>query len=117
MVMEIVAECVAPPPAAAAVAVTVDVPRGVLGPAGADLEIEPQPATPRKNTASINRCSQHSEPQRERFEGDRFSPRPVIESRDKARKGVKSARMYGRAKSELAGETKGPAVFSLNWTV
>ena len=63
-----VAERVAPPPAAAAIAVTVDVPTGVLESAGADLEMEPQPATPRKNTASINRCSQRSETQRERFE-------------------------------------------------
>ena len=117
MVMVMVAECVALPPTAAAVAVTVVVPRGVLGPAGADLEMEPQPAPPRKNAASINRCSQRGDTQRERFEGDKTCSRPVIESRDKARKGVRSARMDPRPNSELAGEAKGPALFNQNWTV
>ena len=109
-----VAECVAPPPVAAAIAVTVDVPNGVLGLAGADLEMEPQPAIPRKNTGSINRCSQRSDAQRER---DKSFPRLVSENNDKARKGVRSASTDPRPKSELAGEMKGPAVFNLNWTV
>ncbi len=112
-----VAECIAPPPAAVAIAVTVDVPRGVLGLAGVDLEMEPQPAAPTKNTASINKCSQRSDIQRERFGRDQSFLRFVIENNDKARKGVRSARMDPRPKSELAGETKGPAVFNLNWTV
>ena len=114
MVMVMVAERVAPPPVAAAIAVTVDVPTGVLEPAGADLEMEPQPAIPRKNTGRINRCSQRSDAPRER---DKSFPRLVIENNDKVRKGVRSARMDPRPKLELAGETKGPTVFNLNWTV
>lgn len=114
--MAMVAECVAPPPTAAAVAVTVDVPRGVLGLAGAGVELDPQPATPRKNTASSNIWSHRGDDQRERLERDESFPRLVIDDNDKARKGVKSARIDLRPKSELAGVTKGPTVFNLTWT-
>ena len=117
MVTVMLAECVALPPTAAAVVVTVVVPRGVLGPAGADLEMEPQPATPRKRVARVSICSQRSGAHREPPEGDKSFPHLAIENNDKARKGVRSARMDPRPKSELAGDTKGPAVFNLNCTV
>jgi hypothetical protein len=61
----IVAEWVALPPTAAAVAVTLDVPSGTLGPAGVGLELEPQPATPRKNRAITSMCIHRGRSQRE----------------------------------------------------
>ena len=79
--------------------------------------MEPQPAIPRKNTASVSICSQRSGAHRALPEGDKSFPRLVIENNDKARNGVRRARMGPRPKSELAGETKRPAVFNLNWTV
>jgi hypothetical protein len=112
----IVAEWVALPPTAAAVAVTLDVPSGTLGPAGVGLELEPQPATPRKNRAITSMCIHRGRSQRE-IPIMEFLLRLAIEISGRGRNGI------NRARTGLCSEPGGTvsdatvaAVFTLNCT-